>query len=852
MRVKAHPINRKVSIFAASALGAVLVHLAVRLKAGVYPFGTYSARIHDFGAQYLPFYSRLRDQILQGSGLSGTTFSWNLGLGVSSIPDYATYLGGPITPLVLLLVPSHQILAALLISILLKVALAAGFMRLLINYLRPDFTGIIPLIISVGYACSNWVFELGQFVPQWLDVLYGIPLLFFAALEMRRPKPRWILAGGAVALVWWANYYVAFMASIMAGLFSITVALGLDGFKQGIKNVVRFGAVGILGVAITAPILVPTINALFQGVGYESVEKLIIFGKSVAGIRTLPFTATVTYEPQLYTGFVAVALFATFFFTRDLTWRFKLVWMITSAVLFLSLTNMKAQIVWNLFQTPHGTPYRWVFVITAWIVVTAALAWESKSGSNRFNDGEELDGPNWLQVGAVALFGMGAALLLYLRAHAISFTLPSLWTLTAYMFILCALLTAILIVRWYPIRKTAVTLGRASAALLLIAVSFEYVDTGAVVDQKIMPRIEIVNTNVEAKRIELSENLTADEWPIHRLGWIHDDFTDPKASDNLSARYIYPGTDYYSTTVTSQYADALTTLGMVTSSGARFSWLPEDSILKGVLSVASKDGLPTLPMARVYPDQFTSTDGSMPEEYESRSSLSNAPNLYHFEPVSVKNVATLAEETELREGETYLFSTSCEPGATVFAGVHRYDRISDAPTGYHIEEVNGIADSSDGLLGEIGRATEATQSFKLHMAADRTLNANLFVGCADIDAYLRGTEKIVGPSGLVIQAEKVTATFAQPVSGEFVLATPAVDGWSCSADRKPIPVSSRAGLLSTAVSDTTTIQCGFTPPLFRAGIGISALALLLLFTPSLVARLRSRQTHSAEGDQPAT
>ncbi|WP_034500371.1 hypothetical protein, partial [Actinomyces sp. S6-Spd3] len=217
---------------------------------------------------------------------------------------------------------------------------------------------------------------------------------------------------------------------------------------------------------------------------------------------------------------------------------------------------------------------------------------------------------------------------------------------------------------------------------------------------------------------------------------------------------------------------------------------------------------------------------AMPTEYESRSSLSNAPNLYHFEPVSVKNAATLAEETELREGETYLFSTSCKPGTTVFAGVHNYDRHSSMPTGYKIEEANGIAASSDGLLGEMGRATEATQSFTLHMTADRTLNQNLFVGCADIDAYLRGTEKIVGPSGLVIQAEKVTATFAQPVSGEFVLATPAVDGWSCSADNKPIPVSSRAGLLSAAVSDATTIQCGFTLPLFKAGIGIATLALL--------------------------
>ncbi|EPD30825.1 YfhO family protein [Gleimia europaea] len=852
MRGKTNPRAHKVSLFLASALGAVLVHLAVRLKVGVYPFGTYSGRVHDFGAQYLPFYSRFRDQILQGSGLSGLTFSWNLGLGVSTIPDYATYLGGPITPLVLLLVPRHQILAAFLISILLKVALAAGFMRLLIHYLRPDFSGVLPLIISVGYACSSWVFELGQFIPQWLDVSYGLPLLFFAALEMRKPRPRWILAGGAVALVWWANYYVAFMASIVAGLFSITLALGLDGFKQGLKNVARFVAVGVLGVAITAPILLPTVNALFQGVGYESVERLIIFGKSVAGIRTLPFTTTITYEPPLYTGFVALALFAAFFFTRDLTWRFKIVWLITSAVLLLSLTNMKAQIVWNLFQTPHGTPYRWVFVITAWVVVTATLAWESKTGNNRFGKGKQLDGPNWGQVIIVVLLGPAIALLLLKRWNLVGFPTAGRTTMAAYVFLLCALLAVILVTRWYPIRKTALLIGRATTALLLVAVSFEYVWTGTLVDKELIPRFEIINTNVEAQRIELSERLTADEWPTHRLGWIHDDFTDFHATDNLSARYIYPGTDYYSTAVTSQYADSVGALGMVTSNGARFSWLPEDSILKGVLSVASEDGLPTLPMARVYPDQFTSTGGSMPEEYESRSSLSNAPNLYHFEPVSVKNAATLAEETQLRKGETYLFSTSCQPGTTVFAGVHRYERISEAPTGYQIEQANGVTASSNGLLGEIGQATEATQSFTLHMTADRTLDQNLFVGCADISEYLRGTEKIARPSDLVIQAEKVTATFTQPVSGEFVLATPAIDGWSCSADGKPIPVSSRAGLLSATVSGSTTVHCSFTPPLFRAGIGISALAILLLCTPGLVARLRKPKAHLTEGAEPVS
>lgn len=192
--------------------------------------------------------------------------------------------------------------------------------------------------------------------------------------------------------------------------------------KTGVRNVARFGAVGVLGVGITAPILLPTISALSQGVGYESVDKLIVFGKSIAGIRTLPFTTTITYEPPLYTGLVALALFAAFFFTRDLTLRFKIVWLITTAVLLLSLTNMKAQIVWNLFQTPHGTPYRWVFVITAWVVVTATLAWESKTGNNRFGNGKQLDDPNWGQVVIVVLLGPAIALLLLKRWNLVGFT----------------------------------------------------------------------------------------------------------------------------------------------------------------------------------------------------------------------------------------------------------------------------------------------------------------------------------------------------------------------------------------------------------------------------------------------
>ena len=106
-------------------------------------------------------------------------------------------------------------------------------------------------------------------------------------------------------------------------------------------------------------------------------------------------------------------------------------------MLLLSLTNMKAQIVWNLFQTPHGTPYRWVFVITAWMVVTATLAWESKSGNGRFGNGRQLDGPNWFQIVTVALFGPAIALFSLKHWNLVSFTTTGRKTVTAYVFLLC-------------------------------------------------------------------------------------------------------------------------------------------------------------------------------------------------------------------------------------------------------------------------------------------------------------------------------------------------------------------------------------------------------------------------------
>lgn len=824
-------------LFIFSFLGAVAIQLVTRKLVGVYPFGELSGALGDFATQYLPFYSRFRESLVEGN-LSNFFFAWDLGLGVSSLPDYATYLGGPWT-LIVALFPQEKILFSMTLIVLVKIGLAAGLMRILIYKLRPGLYGAIPFVLSISYSATSWIAEQGQIIPQWLDAVYGIPLLFLAALEMRKPRPKWILGVLSVALVWWSNYYVAYMASLLAGIFAITLAFGLDNVRNAARNVTRFVIVGFLGVILTAPSLLPTLHSLKNGVDFQSPGILETVGISEIFIRLMPLTYDIYSSPMLYSGLFALFLSIAWIFSRGLTKRFKISWGIATLLIFASLVFKPLLTVWNGFQAPHGSIYRWSFVLPAWLIVSASLAIESNPSLPAEERNEVQTKPktaNFVQI-AIAIFIPVLVLLTFLispNSHDI--TTGASKTIVAFA-VATGAVTGLII---FLLPRKGKIVGGAKIALNIVligVVGLELVANGVFVGQQFRVRFYSeaeVSTGVEAENLELARQKTDALWPQYRLGFGNKPETEWWMEHNLSARYLYPGTNYYSTTVTSRYVRMPSELGFQTSSAGRFTLMPEDAILQSVVGAANTSELPVLPMVRAYNDDQQPAD-TIPPIYANRMYLANAPDGYSFPPLNIvqenKPVAG-----SLQADQTYEVTTNCEIGNVIFAAPTQYVHSAKTPWPIEVQETNGIRTSAHGIFGEIGIADRPSQKTVFSTNTDVLIPGNLDIGCANLDDFRNGLDSVIKPVDIDMNPGAVQAVFDPSISGQVVVATPAVDGWNCRMDGKKVPVSDRSGMLAFDVENAEEVTCEFTTPLFKTGVVVGAIGLII----SILLQLRNR------------
>lgn len=824
-------------LFGFSFLGALTIQIVVRKLVGVYPFGEISGALGDFATQSLPFYSRFREALVEGN-LSNFFFSWDLGLGVSALPDYATYLGGPWTLLVALF-PQEKILFSMTLIVLLKIALAAGLMRVLIYRLRPALYGAIPFLLSISFSASSWIAERGQKFPQWLDAVYGIPILFLVALEMRKSRPRWILGVFGVALVWWSNYYVGYMASVLAGIFAIALAIGLDNLRDGVRNVSRFVAIGVLGVILTAPTLLPTLRALSNGVDFQSLDLLETASLSEIFVRLMPTTYDIPRSPVLYTGLFALFLSVTWIFSRNLTRRFKISWGIATLIIFASLVSRPLLTIWNGFQVPHGSVYRWTFVIPAWIIVTASLAIESNDGLatvERKGLHTRPNTANFAQV-ATAIILPAVVYLAFLNTPNSYDIVTGPWE-TIFAFATATGIITALIIFLLPREGKIIDVSKIALNIVLVGVvGFELITNGVFVDEQFRSPFYSeaeISTAVEVENLEFARQKTDALWPRYRLGYGNKPETDWWMENNLSARYLYPGTNYYSSTVTKDYLQMPSELGFQSSSGGRFTLMSDDAILQSVVGAANISELPVLPMVRAY-EGDQQPDDPIPLAYANRMHLANAPNGYSFPPLSiVQNNRPISGD--LQADQSYEVTTNCEIGSVLFAAPTQYVHSAKKPWPIEVQETNGIRTSANGLFGEIGIADRPSQKILLSTNTDVRIPDDLNIGCANLDDFRNGLDSVIKPVDIDINPGAVHAVFDPSISGQVVVATPAADGWNCRMDGKKVPVSDRSGMLAFDVENAEEVTCEFTTPLFKTGVVVGAIGLVI----SIFLQLRNR------------
>ncbi|MET9475049.1 YfhO family protein, partial [Streptomyces sp. NPDC002922] len=350
---------------AAAALAALIT--AATLCAGdararSFPFGPRTRSVNDLGNQFVPFHTRLWD-LLHGRGDGGLFLNWSSGYGTSFLPDLGTYLTSPFALLVGVF-PRDRIDLAVYVVTVVKMASAAAAMAFLLLTLRGGRWWTAG-VLGGSYALCGWSVAEASYNPMWLDGLIALPLLCLAG-EWARTGRRRMVAPLLVAVVWVANFYTAYMATLGAALVLVVRLLteggkGAGRAKAAVRGLSRAAGSVLLGIGLAAPVLIPVyLGTKHAYPGWDRTFRPAAWPDVLA--RLFPSTYGF-FTPALFLSAVALLPACALVFHRGVPRRERWAWAGLVAGAGLSLQWGPTHLLWHAFATPNGSPYRQTFVL---------------------------------------------------------------------------------------------------------------------------------------------------------------------------------------------------------------------------------------------------------------------------------------------------------------------------------------------------------------------------------------------------------------------------------------------------------------------------------------------------------
>ncbi|MCX5200755.1 YfhO family protein [Streptomyces sp. NBC_00237] len=357
-----------------AAAVAAFAHCLGSALAGSQPFGAMNRNVNDLGTQFVPFHAHLWD-VLHGRADGGWLINWQSGYGSSFLPDVGTYLSSPFSFLVALF-PREEIDLAVYVTSVLRIATAAAVMAWLLLRLRPAGRWWLAGTLGAAYALCGWSVIEASYNPMWLDGLIAFPLLCGVgeAIRAGRRPVAWFFGGTVlVAVVWVANFYTAYMATLGAGLVLVARLLMDKGDGRARLRVAgKACAVVALGIGLSAPVLLtvfagtklayPGMGLTFQSAGWADVVG-----------RLLPATYSFR-SPAMYVSSAVLVLACALPFHRGLAVRVRVGWTVLAVAVLVSMQWGPTHLAWHAFAEPNGSPYRQTFVLSGVLVMAAWVA----------------------------------------------------------------------------------------------------------------------------------------------------------------------------------------------------------------------------------------------------------------------------------------------------------------------------------------------------------------------------------------------------------------------------------------------------------------------------------------------
>ncbi|MGW0309810.1 YfhO family protein [Streptomyces flavidovirens] len=887
---------------ALSALITVVSVCAGDAIARCFPFGPDTRAVNDLGNQFVPYHARLWD-LLHGRADGGALVNWQSGYGTSFLPDIGTYVSSPFALLVGLF-PRDEIDLAVYVITVLKMAAAAAAMTVLLLALRG---GTGPWwaagVLGSSYALCGWAVTEAVYNPMWMDGLIAFPLLCLVGEWARTGRHR-LLGPVIVALAWTANFYTAYMATLGAGLVLLMRVLTADGsapVRERLGVLLRAACTTLLGIGLAAPVLAVVFlgsKQAYPGWAREFAPS----GWTDVFARALPATYSF-YTPAGFLGTGGLVLAGTLLFNRAVPRRERQAWTLLVVAVAVSMQWGPTHLVWHVFATPNGSPYRQTFVL-AGVLVTAA--WVSLSygwpGRRALLGG----------TGVVALLAVGAAT---------SSRITS-WTYPLVVAGVAATVGAVALARrahpaspafgdtppagpafedtpaarpafgvrgpgpsgsnpaegQFPARPASEdrgpgrgpgfgkgqvgerpaghspatacrrrkTLAVAAALLLVGAQVAQAALTTAYADRRRLAKLDDYAPWGDRQQAQADAVADADGWPAYRTEPGREQTT---ANDPLTVGG--QGAAYYSSHTPDVLTRTLAALGAGWTSNGRAVQSLDNPVTDALFSVGARVHMPRDPHQR----------WSRPDDRKMAVTRAAAPQLVTVRPPGPEprfaaspfrnqekllgaRVYTLPR-TALRGGT---LTAACPARSEVFLWAPGFSGTARLGRGGTAAELRGSVPARRAAMQPLGTAGEDGRVVITLKGAGAGKLPRQSVGCLDRDRLADAVDGLRsgGATSVRVTDSGVRAALPPGARGTAVFAMPRITGWSCRTDgAKARPADSYLGLVAVPLDGrTSTVTCGFTPPGLRIGGLAGGLSLLVLIAVGVLPRALARRRRS--------
>ncbi|QLJ01327.1 YfhO family protein [Streptomyces sp. NEAU-sy36] len=817
-----------------AALVACVALCAADALAGGYPFGPRTRSVNDLGNQYVPLHAHLWD-LLHGRADGGLLVNWQSGYGSSFLPDFGTYLASPFAPLVAFF-PRDEIDLAVYVITVLKIACAAAVMACLLLALRPGrWWAAGPL--GASYALCGWTLADADYNPMWLDGLIALPLLCLVG-EWALAGRRRVLGVLLVALVWSANFYTAYMATLGAALV-LLVRLSLAGptRRQALAAAGRAVLTVVLGTGLAAPL----VAVVYLGTKHAYPGRVRPFSPVPTEdlvARLLPGTYG-WGSPALYVGTTALLLALALPFHRAVPGRVRAAWTALVLAVALSLQWAPTSLAWHAFATPQGSSYRQTFVLAGLLVIAA---WHALSYGP----------PRPAALGAAtALLALGAVAARrsdVIHAH----TWPLLLLAAG------GTLTGLLLLRGAGRHG-----GLAALAVLVLlgAQLGESAATSAVASGLRLKHLDDYAPFGQRQQRQAAAIAGADDWPRRR--------TEPGREQTVANDPMLvggQGAAYYSSLTSDVLSRTLTALGGGWTSRGRGVQSLDNAVTDVLFSVGarvhsppdphqthrSRDTAPPTvtrrdvpPLVTVRPGPGTTPFGASPyrnQELLLGSRVYTVPALTVHDdagaPLPARRVGSGTARTRPA------ITASCPPGTQVNLWAPHFSGTARLATGTDTAVFRSVSGRSLAAMEPLGR-TPASGRVRIELVPDRPGRIPPgAVGCLDTARLDTAAARLTatGATAVTVSDGTLHAQLPPGSRGLAVVAAPRIAGWRCAAGDGPArPADQYHGLIAVPLDGSrTSLTCTFHPPGLRLGttVGLASLTVLLLLTAGTAVRRR--------------